>query len=138
MERKSMTKSSDNGAAAAGISSGARLRAFAVDKGYEVATAFLREVVKAHNEDPFLQQHKGEMTGGDVNNEMTITYQTMIQTFIMSLLRTVQKTDELIAATGLLTSEGIPWDSENFEPEEIFAEADRLVREAEAQAEGSH
>lgn len=124
--------------AAAGSNTGRVLRNIAIDKGIEVVTLFLSETVKAHSKDPVMQAARvpEDLTAKEISDEMTINFQFMINTFIISLLRTVQKTNELIAATGLLTSEGIPWESENFEPEEIFAEADRLIREAEAKAEG--
>jgi hypothetical protein len=111
-------------ALAAGLKSATTLQAFATNKGMEVATDILKAVVKCYGHDPFMHQEK----------EMEIAYQATINTFMIYLLRTVQKTGELIAATGLLTSEGIPWKEQNLEPEEIFSEADRLVREAEAEA----
>lgn len=122
----------------AGLDTGSALRLLAINKGHEIATLFLSAVVKARNDDPVLNQNRDEMTAKEISDQMTIAFQAMVQTFIMSLLRSVQKTSELVAATGLLTSQGIPWDTENFEPNEIFAEADRLLREAEAEDKGSY
>lgn len=111
------------------------LAIYASAKGAMIATELLKLVTTTIRDTNFYKAHAHEVAPEHMANEMSVVYSSAVNNLIISLLATSQRTLQLIAATGLLSDEGIPWERENFDPNEIFAEADRVLKEAEERDE---
>jgi hypothetical protein len=113
---------------------GNNLGQFARMLGAKVATEMLSKVAKSRaNCRVYEEAGAAEMSPKATADDLLLTYHMTVEAFIVSLLETVRKTDELVTATGLLDEEGIPWREQGFDLGEILAEAERVVSEAEQQ-----